>query len=109
MGPIDWMPGVAELEAQYEAAAAVALAQGALAAIAAANAIHGAAAVQIGRAVYDGRFSELELRNLPVIVGATVTSVCCSHAHAHLRTGFAAADPAGGDRRGSESVRANRT
>lgn len=69
---LEWIPAVAQAVAAYEAAAAAAMAAGAGAAVASANAIHAAAAVQIGRAFFDGRISELEQRNLPVLINANV-------------------------------------
>ena len=68
-------PGAAQAAAAYEAAAAAAMAAGAAAGVAAANAVHASAAVQIGRAVFDGRLSELEQRNLPVLVNTTVVNL----------------------------------
>ena len=59
-------------EAQLEAAASQALGAAAGAAAAAAYATHESTATHLGRAVFDGRFSDVELRNLNVIVNGSI-------------------------------------
>jgi hypothetical protein len=59
-------------EAQLEAAASQALGAAGSAALAAAIATHESTATHLGRAVFDGRFSDVELRNLDVIVNGSV-------------------------------------
>jgi hypothetical protein len=59
-------------EAQLEAAASQALGAAVGAAAAAAAATHESTATHLGRAVFDGRFSDVELRNLDVIVNGSI-------------------------------------
>jgi len=79
LAPLDGFPGVAQAEAALEVAAAQALVAGALAAVQAALAEHGTTAVHIGRAMFDGRFGDLELRNLPIIISGQADQLL-SHA-----------------------------